>query len=66
MRPLGKPTHRWEDNIKTDLREVVYEGMDWVDLAQDRVRWRAVVNAVVKFSLGPVSFLGKTLLHEVS
>ena len=50
MRPLGKPTHRWEDNIKMDLREVVYEGMDWVDLAQDRVRWRAVVNAVVKFS----------------
>jgi hypothetical protein len=45
MRPLGRPRHRWEDSIKMDLREVGYEGMDWIDLAQDRDRWLAHVNA---------------------
>jgi hypothetical protein len=45
-RPLGRPRHRWEDNIKMDL-QVGWEGMDWIDMAQDRDRWRAVVNAVV-------------------
>ena len=39
-RPLGRPRRRWEDNIKKDLREVGYWGMDWIDLAQDRDRWR--------------------------
>jgi len=38
---------RWDDNIKIDLQEVGCEGMDWIDLAQDRDRWRALVNAVV-------------------
>jgi hypothetical protein len=46
-RPLGRPRHRWEDNIKMDLREVVWGGVDWIDLAQDRDRWRALVYTVI-------------------
>jgi hypothetical protein len=46
-RPLGRPRLRWEDNIKMDLKEVGCEGMDWIDLALDRDRWRALVNAVM-------------------
>jgi hypothetical protein len=46
-RPLGRPRHRWEDNIKMDLREVGWGGMDWINLAQDRDRWTALVNAVM-------------------
>jgi hypothetical protein len=41
-RPLARPRHRWEDNIKMDLQEVGCGGMDWIELAQDRVRWRAL------------------------
>ena len=46
-RPLGRPKHRWEDNIKMDLQEVGCGGMDWIELAQDRDRWQALVNAVM-------------------
>jgi hypothetical protein len=46
-RPLGRPRRRWEDNIKMDLQEVGWEVVDWIDMAQDRDRWRAVVNAVM-------------------
>jgi len=46
-RPLGKPRNIWEDKIKMDLQEVGCEGMDWIDLAQDRDRWRALVNVVM-------------------
>jgi hypothetical protein len=46
--PLGRPRRRWEDNIKMDIREVGWEGMDWIELAQDRDRWRALVNVVMK------------------
>jgi hypothetical protein len=46
MRPLGRPRCRWEDNIKMDLREIRWGGMDWIDLAQDRDQWRALVNMV--------------------
>jgi hypothetical protein len=46
-RPLGRPRHRWEDNIKMTFREVGWRGMDWINLAQDRDRWRALVNTVM-------------------
>ena len=46
-RPLGRPRHIWEDNIKMDLQELGCGGMDWIELAQDRDTWRAVVNAVM-------------------
>ena len=46
-RPLGRPRRRWEDNIKMDLQEVGFWGVDWIELAQDRDRWRALVNAVM-------------------
>jgi hypothetical protein len=45
-RQLGRPRPRWEDNIKMDLQEVGCGVVDWIDLAQDRGRWRALVNAV--------------------
>jgi hypothetical protein len=50
-RPLGRPRHRWEDNIKMDLQEVGWAGMDWIDMAQDRDRWRALVNAVMNLQV---------------
>jgi hypothetical protein len=46
-RPLGRPMCRWEDNIKMYLQEVECGGMDWIGLAQDRDRWRTIVNAVM-------------------
>ena len=46
-RPLGKPRRSWEDNIKIDLQEVGCGGMDWIELAQDRDRWLALVYAVM-------------------
>ena len=46
-RPLGRPRHRWENNIKIDFQKVGCGGMDWIELAQDRDRWRALVNAVM-------------------
>jgi hypothetical protein len=52
-KPLGRPRRRWEDNIKMDLQEVGWGhgGMDWIDLVQDRDRWRALVNAVMNLRL---------------
>jgi hypothetical protein len=46
-RPLGRPRRRREDNIKMDIREIGWGGMDWIDLAQNRDQWRAVVNTVI-------------------
>jgi hypothetical protein len=48
-KPLGRPRRRWEDNIKMDLQEVGCGCMDWIELAQNRDRWRALVNAVMNF-----------------
>ena len=64
-RPIGKRRRRWEDNIKMDLRDGC---MDWIDLAQDWSRWRALVNAVMNlwvpqhflYYWGPVRFSGRT------
>jgi len=49
--PLAKPRHRWEDNIKMDLHEVRCGGMDWIALAQDRDRWRALVNVMMNLQI---------------
>ena len=46
-RPLGRPRRRWKDNIRMDLQEVGCGGVDWIELAEDRDRWRALVNAVM-------------------
>jgi hypothetical protein len=46
-RPLGRTRSRWEDNNRMDLREIKLGGMDWIDLAQDRDQWRALVNTVM-------------------
>jgi hypothetical protein len=46
-RPLGRPRRRWMDIIKMDLREIEWGGMDWIDLAQNRDRWRVLVNTVM-------------------
>jgi len=76
-RPLGRPRRRWEDNIRMDLREVGCGCVDWMELAQDRDRWRLLVSAVMNLrvpqnagnfltSCRPVSFSRRTLLHGVS
>jgi hypothetical protein len=46
-RPLGRPRRKWEDNIKMGLREIRWGGIDWIDLAQDRDQWRALVNMIM-------------------
>jgi hypothetical protein len=44
-RPLGRPRRRWVDNIKMDLREIGWDGLDWIDMAQNRNQWRVLVNS---------------------
>jgi hypothetical protein len=57
-RPMGRPRRRWEDGIRMDLREIGLGGVDWIQLAQDRDRWRAVVSAVMNLRvLAPRSYL---------
>jgi hypothetical protein len=46
-RPLGRPRRRWVDNIKMDLRETGWDGIDWIDLDQDRDQWRVLVKTVM-------------------
>jgi hypothetical protein len=46
-RSLGRPRRRWVDSIKIDLREIGWDGVDWIDLAQDRDQWSALVNTVL-------------------
>ena len=50
-RTLGRPKRKWEDNIKMHFQEVEWEGVDWIDLAQDRNRWRTVVNTVMNLQV---------------
>jgi hypothetical protein len=50
-RPLGRPRRRWEDNIRMDLREIGWSGTDWIDLAQDRDHWRALVDTVMNLQV---------------
>jgi hypothetical protein len=45
-RPRGRPGHRWEDNIRINVREIVWEGVDWIHMARDRDQWRVLVNTV--------------------
>jgi hypothetical protein len=47
--PLGRPRRRWVDNIKMDLREIGWVGMDWIDMVQNRDQWTAIVNTVMNF-----------------
>jgi hypothetical protein len=76
-RPLGRPRRRWVDNIRMDLGEVGWGNVDWIGLAKDRNRWRAVVNSVLnlrvplnagKLSIGLTSsgLSGSAQLHKVS
>jgi hypothetical protein len=46
-RPLGRPRHRWMDNIKIYFREMGWDGVEWIDMAQDRDQWRAFVNTIL-------------------
>jgi hypothetical protein len=48
-RPLGKPRLRWVNNIKMDLRVIGWDGVDWIDLAQDRDQWRALMIRIINF-----------------
>jgi hypothetical protein len=50
-RPLGRPRRKWVDNIKMDLLEIDWGGVDWIALAQDRDKWRALVNAVMNLQV---------------
>jgi hypothetical protein len=48
IKPLGEPEHTWEDHIKMDIRKIGWGGMNWIDLAQDRDQWTALVNTIIK------------------
>jgi hypothetical protein len=50
-RQLGRPRRRWVNNIKINLREIGWEGMDWIDLAKDRDQWRSLVNTVMNLQV---------------
>jgi len=50
-RPLGRPRHRWEDGIRMDLREIGWGSVEWIQLAQDRDRWQALVNMVMNLQV---------------
>jgi hypothetical protein len=50
-KPLGRPRHRWEDDIKMDLREIGWGGMDWIELTWDGDQWRVLVNTVINLQV---------------
>jgi hypothetical protein len=61
-RPLERPSRRWEDGIRMDLREINLEGVNWIRLAQDRDQWPAVVSAVMNlWVLAPRNYLSKVI-----
>jgi hypothetical protein len=62
-RPHGRPRRRWKDNIQMELREICLEGVDWFHLVQDRDRWRALVNTVMKSWNFLNIFSGRTVLR---
>ena len=61
-RPFGKPRRRWEGSVRTDLQEVGCGGGDWVELVQDRDRWRALVSAVMNLKMWGISRLAENQL----
>jgi hypothetical protein len=65
-RPLGRPRRRWLDNIRMDLVEVGWGDVDWIGLAQDRDRWRTLVNSVLNLSLPTRDLSSSAQLHGVS
>jgi hypothetical protein len=69
-RPLGRPRHRWVDNVRMDLGEVGWGDVDWIGLAQDRNRWRALVNSMkcweTMSGLASSDLSGSAQLHRVS
>jgi hypothetical protein len=67
-RPLGRPRSRWVDNIKMDLLEIGWGGVDWIGLSQDRDKWRALVNAVGNLSSGYIicGLSSSSQFHRVS
>jgi hypothetical protein len=75
-RPLGRPRHRWEDNIRKDLKDIRWENVDWMHLAQDRDQWQALVKIVMNLcvplrtensliSSVTVSFPRRTQFHRI-
>ena len=65
-RPLGRPRHRWEDNIKIDLQEVRGGCGDWMELAQDRDRWRALVSTVMNLRVPKMRAISCLLQNQVA
>jgi hypothetical protein len=62
-RPLGRARRRWVDNIKIELREIKWDDMDWIDLAQDRDQWRALLNTVMNLKILVLTYKA-TLCHN--
>jgi hypothetical protein len=63
-RPLRRPRRRWVDNIKMDLRNIGWDGVNWIELAQDRNQWRALVNTVMNLRVPKISWEFPVWLHD--
>jgi trehalose/maltose hydrolase-like predicted phosphorylase len=55
-RPFGRPQHKWESNIRIDLGDIVWEGVDWIHMGQDREQWQALVNTVMNLQVRAGNF----------